>query len=285
MGKYFKLISTIVTALSVLVVLFLILFSDSLLAEDTSNNIIDSSLKNVKITFDTDPLVMDKTNLDLMAGVNAVDERGENVIDLVNASVINDTEGKVIMYSINRSEYKLESFKREVELKNYVEPFITVKNEKFKCDINDLHSYIRVLIAGGKIKADDGFGNDISPDIYIDPSKEYKTPGTYQIRLMVKNSFADFAQKDISINLTGEVEKAKITLSPQTATIKKDTYFSPDRYILSAIDNDGNDVMDKVIYENNVDLTKEGIYKVYYYIEGEENGNEPAATLTVVVTE
>lgn len=285
MDKYFRLISTIVTILSVFVVLFLILFSDNLLAEDTSNNVIDSSLKNVKITFDTDPLVLEKTNLDLMAGVEAVDERGEDVTDLVNASVINEGESKVVMYSVNRSEYKLESFKRELEMKNYTEPSITVKEGKYKCDINELHSYIRVLIAAGKIKADDGFGNDISPDVYIDPSEEFKEAGTYDIILRVKNSFADSAQKSIPINLTGEIEKAKITLSPQTASVKKDTYFSPDRYILSAVDNEGNDISDKVIYESEVDITTEGIYKVYYYIEGEENKNEPDATLTVVVTE
>ncbi|MEE0930461.1 MAG: hypothetical protein UIM53_05630 [Acutalibacteraceae bacterium] len=285
MGKFFRFIITALSVISVFVVLFLVFFSDNLLAEDTSSNVITNSLKTVNITFDTDPLILSKTNLDLMAGVHATDENGENIIDWINASVIDEGDNKVVMYSVNKSDYKLEAFRRELQMENYNEPSISIKEEKYNCNINELYSYIRVLIASGKITADDGFGNDISSNIYIDPSEEFNESGTYDITLMIKNSFSDVAQKEISINLTGEIEKSKIILSPQTATIKKNSYFSPERYILSAIDNEGNDITDKIIYDSEVDVTTTGRYKVYYYIAGEEDKNKPVATLTVVVTE
>lgn len=285
MGRVFRFITTALSVISVFVVLFLILFSDNLLAEDNSGNVITDNLKTVNITFDTDTLVLGKTNLDLMDGVHATDENGEDIIDLISASVISENGTKVVMYSVNRSDYKLEAFRREVQMKNYKEPSISIKDEKYSCDINELYSYIRVLIASGKITADDGFGNDISSNVYIDPSEEFKEAGRYDVTLIIKNSFSDVAQKNISINLTGEIEKSKIILSPQTATIKKNSYFSPERYILSAIDNEGNDITDKIIYDSKVDVTTTGRYKVYYYIAGEEDESKPTATLTVVVTE
>ena len=185
--------------------------------------------------------------------------------------------------SIPQYDYELETFKRGLKLNNYRLPSINIKKKSYTCDINEIDDYIKNLIADGTISADDGFGNDISSGIYRDNSMQIKTAGNYNIPLTLKNAFADTANQTISVKVTGKLETYTVTLTTETVTIKKNSVFAPNKYIASATDRKGEDVSEQVIYNSEVDLTTVGRYKVYYYIVGKDD--EPAATLTVVVTD
>lgn len=284
MNKAINIIVTTLSVISIAVILLLVFFADSLLAVDNSDNVITTTTQSVNISFDTDPLILDGTSIDLMQGVEAKDDSGNDVTKLVSASVVNEGNEKYVMYSVNSSDYNLETFKRGLQLKNYKGPSIAIKNTTYTCDINNIDSYIMSLIEAKSIKASDGYGNDISSNVYVDPSVQLKKAGTQNITLIVKNSLADTARKNISIKITGTLNQSKVTVSTETTSIKKNTTFTPDKYIVSAVDSEGNDITDKIVFENNVDVTTPGRYKVYYYVAGEDT-ESPAATLTVVVTE
>ncbi|MEE0858335.1 MAG: hypothetical protein U0M12_02575 [Acutalibacteraceae bacterium] len=284
MNKAINVIITILSVVSVIVILLLVFFADAFFAIDVSDNVVNITTESVNISFDTDPLILDGTSLDLMEGVVAKDESGNDVTDLVTASVVNEGNDKYIMYSVNSSDYNLETYKRGLQLKNYKGPSIALKKTTYTCDINEIDSYIISLIEAKSIKAYDGYGNDISLSVYVDPSVQIKEAGTQNVTLVVKNSLADTVKRDISIKITGTLDQSKVTISTETTSIKKNSSFSPSEYIVTAVDGDGNDITDKIIFENNVDVTTSGRYKVYYYVAGEDT-DSPAATLTVVVTD
>ena len=282
-GRIINFLITFLAVVCTFIVIILILFSDIIFAVKDKGSLVNTSAKTVTINFDTDPLVIDGKDIDFMQGVTALDEYENDVTNLVNVSVINENNKKVLAYSVNGDNYELETFQRGLKLMNYKLPSITVKKKSYTCDINEIDDYIKSLIADGTISADDGFGNDISSAIYRDNSMQIKTAGNYKIPLTLRNAFADIANQTISVKVTGKLETYNVTLTTETVTIKKNSVFAPNKYIASATDRKGEDVSEQVIYNSEVDLTTVGRYKVYYYIVGKDD--EPAATLTVVVTD
>ena len=88
MNKAIKSIVTVIAVLSVIAVIFTILFADSSLKSDNEGTAAVAAAKSVNITFDTDPLIIkDGKNIDLMSGVSATDSQGNDVTNLVKASV------------------------------------------------------------------------------------------------------------------------------------------------------------------------------------------------------
>ena len=285
MGKVIKVGINIIAVLSIITVIVLVLFADDIFALDSSNNIVTTSTQSVNISFDTDPLILERNKtIDLMEGVTATDSNGNDVTDLVSASVVNENGDKVIMYSVNDSDYSLQTTKRGLQLTGYNGPGIAAEKGTYTCDINEINTYIKSLVEAGSVYAKDGYGNDISSNIYVDTSVQIKQSGKQKVTLTVKNIFADVATKDITINITGVLDETKVTLSTETTTIRKGTVLDPAKYIVTAVDSTGNDIKDQVVFQNDIDVNTPGRYKVYYYISGED-AETPVATLTVVVTE
>lgn len=240
-----RVLNTAVTVLSIIcmiVTMGLIIFADVILKDNTVYTFITTTTESINISFETDPLVLDGTNLSLMQGVTAISESGDDVTALVDAMVVNENNGKVVMYSVNDSRYALESFKRGLELKNYKGPSITVKslgrNSNYTCDINEIEDYIFDMIDAGYIIAKDGYGNDISQNIYISPDVNITKAGKQKIKLIVKNSFADSAQQEITIKITGELVDDEITIATETMTVKRGNTSSPNRESATAVNGE-----------------------------------------------
>lgn len=283
-----KTLNTIVTGLAVIsigIIVLLLMFADIFLKVDSSSNSLTITTESINVSFDTDPLVIDGTDLNLMQGVTAKSDSEKDVVDLIDASVVNDNGQKVIMYSVNDSNYNLETFERGLQLKNYTGPSISIKKSNYSCDLNEIDSYIMQMIDAEYIVAKDGFGNDISGSVYVDPDLKITKAGRQDITLIVKNSFADSARQDITINITGKLEENTVTLSTESVTVRKGNTFSPVKYVVIAVDGDGEDITDKIVYDDSqVDVNTPGRYTVYYYVAGSES-EDPVAELSVVVTE
>lgn len=206
-GKFMNSFITIVAVLSIFVIFVLILFSDKILAVKDTDIVLTSDSQSIKVTFDSDPLIMDGTNVDLMQGVTAVDGNGKDISDKVSASVVNGNNKKNIIYSVNGSDYDLETFQREIKLEDYKGPSILIKEGEYSCNINDIESYISKLTTSGAITADDGYGNDISSEIHLSSSNTIEGTGIQVVELMVKNKFDDTAKTNMNINVTGKYER------------------------------------------------------------------------------
>ncbi len=267
-----------------LIVIVLVCFSDMILeVKDTGTSAISSN-KSVSVHFDPDPLVINNSEVDLMKGVEAVDEDGIDITDKLSSSVVNENNKKFVVYSVNGSKYDLQNFKRGLTLRNYKLPSIKIIKSSYTCDINEVDEYIKTLITDGQISGDDGLGNDISSGIYRDKTAVQITKaGNYDVPLVLENIFGDEVRKEVRLKITGKLYTVKVKLTTETTTIRKNSRFSPNSYIASAIDSDGNDILNQIIYRSEVNLNVEGRYKVYYYVVG-SGEEDPIATLTVVVT-
>ena len=282
-----RIINFLITILAIsgtLIVIILVLFADMILEVKDTGTTIMSSTKNVTVEFKSDPLVIEDKEVDFMRGVTAVDEDGINVTNKLNSSVISEDNKKFVVYSINDTKYDLQNFKRRLIIQNYKLPTIKVRKSSYTCDINEIDEYIKTLIADGQITGDDGLGNDISSGIYRDKtSVQITKAGTYDVPLVLNNVFNDEARQEVRLKVTGKLYSIKVKLTTETTTIRKSSRFVPNSYIASAVDSEGNDVMNQIIYRSEVDINMEGRYKVYYYVVG-SGDEEPIATLTVVVT-
>ncbi len=237
-----RILNTALTTLSIIcafVTIGLIIFADAILKDNNVYTLITTTTESITMFFETDPLVLDGTNLSLMQGVTATSESGDDVTSLVDAMVVNDNNKKVVMYSVNDSRYNLETFKRGLELRNYKGPSIKIRdlaeNSNYTCDINEIEDYIFTMMDAGYITADDGYGNDISPNVYISPDVNITEPGKQKIKLLVKNSFADFAEKEITIKITGELARDEIIVATETVTVKRENTYSSNRESSTAV--------------------------------------------------
>lgn len=278
---------TIICTITIIVLLF---FSNALLKKDASEDIDTLLDRKVSITFDTNPLVVDNAGVSLMQGVKATDENGKDVTHLVNTAVAGEGKDKVIAYSVNGEGYGLETFERDLLLKKYKKPRITVRRTKYGCDINDLSEYLEVLIRSNMVSATDGFGNDISQQVYIDPTQTVQNTGEMEITLMVENKFADVAKNKVLIEITGVLENNFVQLVTDSVSVKLGNVISPVKYIDYAQDAEGDDISDRVVYDDsNVDYMTPGKYTIYYYLRDEYTNKideeNPVATLNVVVTQ
>ncbi|MBQ7522591.1 MAG: hypothetical protein IJU14_06910 [Clostridia bacterium] len=283
-----RIINFLINILAVsgtLIVIILVLFSDMILEIKDTGTTIMSSNKSVNVEFDTDPLVINSKEVDFMRGVKATDEDGNDVKNKLSSSVVNEDNKKYVVYSINGSQYELQNFKRKLTIYNYRLPTIKILKSSYTCDINEIDEYIKTLITDGQISGDDGLGNDISTGIYRDKTAlQITKAGSYDIPLVLNNVFGDEVRNTLRLKVTGKLYTVKVKLTTETTTIRKNSRFSPNSYIASATDSDGNDILNQIIYRSEVDLTTEGRYKVYYYVVGTGEEEDPVATLTVVVT-
>ncbi|MEE1281265.1 MAG: dockerin type I domain-containing protein [Acutalibacteraceae bacterium] len=237
-----RVLNTAVTTLSIIcaiVTIVLIIFADVILKDNNVYTLITTTTESINIVFETDPLVLDGTDLSLMQGVTATSESGDDVTALVDAMVVNENNKKVVMYSVNDSRYSLETFKRGLELRNYKGPSISIRtldeDSNYTCDINEIENYIFTMMDAGYITADDGYGNDISQNVYISPDVNITEAGKQNIKLLVKNSFADFAEKEITIKITGELARDEIIVATETVTAKRDNTYSSNRESSTAV--------------------------------------------------
>lgn len=209
MSRFLSSFITVVAVMSIFGIFAIIVFSDTILAVRNTDIVISSDdEEEVKVLFETNPLVIDGKDTNLMQGVKATDELGNDITNKVSASVITGNSGKIIVYSINGSEYQLEAYQRNLTLDKYKKPKIVVKQADYSCNINNIESYIKKMIETGAITADDGFGNDISSEIYLSPTNDIEGSGLQVVELVVRNKFDDTAKISLTINVTGKFERA-----------------------------------------------------------------------------
>ncbi len=290
MNRIFSISIKALTIISTVIIIVLLFFSNNLFKKDVTEDADTRTERQVKITFDTDPLVVENAGVSLMEGVKAVDENGKDVTNLVSTAVVGDGDDKVVVYSVNGDEYGLETFERGLQLKGYRGPMITVRRTKYGCDINDLTDYLDVLIRSDMVNAKDGFGNDISQQVYIDPTQTVENPGEIEITLMVENKFADVDKNTVLIEVTGVLESNFVQLVTDSVSVKTGNIISPGKYIDYAEDEEGNDISERVVYDDShVDYMTPGKYTIYYYLEDEYthevDEDNPVATLNVIVSD
>ncbi|NLN04876.1 MAG: DUF5011 domain-containing protein, partial [Clostridiaceae bacterium] len=237
-----------------------------------SNNSGADSNKKLTITLSPrDMKYSGKEVFNIMEGVMALDIDGKtDITDQVNVIIVTDTSigKKIIRYSVVGSNGNLATNERRLNLINYTGPSIHVSNDVVITS-EDLDDLVNILIERDAIRADDGFGNDITRTIsynYEAFADSHKCKFTFT----VQNVFNDVASKSIFVEVEGSSAGPTLIIARKTVALKKGDVFNPYEYIKSAYDKKDGDLTEFVVLSGKVDTNKEGQYTVTYTLSNLE---------------
>lgn len=290
MNKAAKIIVTIVTVLSVVLLVSIFLLSDRFLNDNANqiNYVGGENEVSVNIHVPKEALVYDGTDkFDMRKDITATDETGKDITALINASVTSGAAAadKTIVYSINSPAYRFATAKRKLTLKNYGSPEIKVAKANITVDRTELPALVQTLIDNKQLNAKDGYGHDITNGIYIENINEISLAGEQTLVFAVTNFLNDTARVEKQVQVTDDIAPISvIALTTPTVSIPVGSAFDPFSYIQSARDSSGYDYLDQIKIEGTVDTSTVGQYTITYYIPSETGEPLYPATLTVVVT-
>lgn len=283
----------IITIFCAFLLVVLIFFSDQLLLKLSTGPDYQGASDEIAVNIyvPAEDMVYDGTSgLDLNESMAATDENGKDISNLISTSVTsgNSAANKLIVYSINEPNYQFATAQRRLILKNYKMPYVSITSEQLSIDFSKIDRLLPYLIEKNKITANDGFGNNITDKIYME-HEDITAVGTYTFTFSVNNDLKDKGEVTKRVAITGNVistkKEASIVLNPKTISIPTGSYFSPNEYIVSATDAEGNDLMEYVKIDNPVNNEVPGQYQVIYTIIDNQGNDLATSTLVVTVTQ
>lgn len=189
-----------------------------------------------------------------------------------------------ITYSVCDSDNNITSLTKNVFYSDYKSPEITLLNEFiFPSGYNfDLSRYVQ---------ATDVIDGNLSDYVKVISSEFANVNGQYKVNIKVSNSMADCTDITINAIVTDEdYSQVRIVLSSYTTYVTVGETVDYESFIQNVINKRATyyDADDIKIDASNVDLTKPGVYDVFYRIpksRDEADGNATMSRLVVVVRE
>ncbi|MGN1346711.1 MAG: immunoglobulin-like domain-containing protein [Eubacteriales bacterium] len=222
------------------------------------------------------------TEEELMAGVRAYDEKDGDITDkVIIESISRFTEPgvSIVKYAVCDNDNHVSAASRKITYTDYTRPRFTLSDSL----VFGVSQNINIRRLLGAVDSIDG---DISNKVIITAS-EYSsnTPGVYYISAKVTNSKGDMISLQLPVYVEEQSLSApKIVLEDYLIYRKVNEKYDISKNILSAVDNDQNDLTDQVQVDTNLDLTKPGIYEVHYRVS-DASGRKGHSILTVIVEE
>lgn len=267
-------------ALALLAALFLLAFYRGRVPEDKTEV---KSLGKAAILLEPEELAYrgDGT-LDLMEGVSALDEEGNDVTDQVQAVLAggSDQNEKRIRYTLHLDSGRTLTETRKLHLEDYEGPSIEVQSP-LALTAEELPDLIGILQEDGRLRAGDGFGLDITENVTC--KRTWLSGEDYTILFRVSNGYGDTAEATVSAVISGEVEHLELELSAISVTIPVGEAFDLYSYILSARDSDGTDRQGDVQVGTVPDTSVPGTYQVAYTLTSSDGMEQVTKYLTVGV--
>lgn len=216
------------------------------------------------ISFEEEELIFDGSgSLDLMKGVRAEDSDGSDATEKVEAIITGDgtLHRKTVRYTFVDLTGRTVTEKRTLVMKNYEGPSLHVKSS-LTLEAKDLKDLINVLKNEGFLKAEDGYGRDITSSVRV--SREKKADRQYEMKFSVVNSYEDSEEMTVVAYIDGDVPDPEIRLSETEVTIGQTEYFDAKKYIVYSSDGFSENVTDKIQIDSSVDTSASGDYRVIY---------------------
>ena len=190
---------------------------------------------------------------------------------------------RIIRYSVTLESGQTLTQDRTMQLTTrYTGPTITLLGMLPEIDPSDASGYLDQLIQKTVIRADDGFGNDMTDQISITfEGLSEENPGANMF-LRVENQIHDTFEKSLMVfikDFTGVV----LSLNTYQITLHTGDSFEPMDYVAEAHDASGNDLREFVKLESNLDIRNPGEYEVRYWAEDASGYASPVKTLQVTV--
>lgn len=268
-----------IAAVVLLLILVVIVFLESRKPETEK----ETKKVTATIEFDSEELVFDGSGkLNLLEGVVATDSDGKTATDRVEAFITSDgtTSRKTIRYTLSDTSGRIISKKRTLVMKNYEGPSLFVK-DMLTLSSDDLKNLINILKDSGYLKAEDGYGRDITSSVRC--IREKKDNGLYTMEFSVVNVYEDFKKVSVTASIEGNVTDPEIMLSETEIQLKKNSYFDALKYVAFSTDGASDYVSDKIEIDSSVDTSKPGDYRVVYRLYSADKTAVTTKVLKVTV--
>lgn len=242
----------------------------------------DDTYPVIKTQNDMLTLSVNSSQVDMLKGVTAYDEKDGDLTD----KVIVETVSKFIQpgickvtYAVCDADNHVSSLTSKIKYTDYTKPKFSM-NRSLCYSVND-----NIKIAS-VFSAKDVLDGDVTREIKI-TSDDYKsgTPGEYSINVKLTNSKDDTVSMDLPLYVEQIDQYApKITLKNYLIYVDKGAKVNPASYIKSAVDSKGKNLIKSVEIESGLNTSESGVYSVHYYIKDSQS-RKAHTILTVVVGE
>lgn len=234
------------------------------------------------ITMDNDyiEISVEAENDKLLEGVTAFDEKdGDITSQVIVESISRFIEDGVckVTYAVCDADNHVATATRRVIFKDYSSPRFTLN--KSLC-----YSTYEAVDVKNAVDVIDCFDHSLKDSVLI-TSTDYSvaSAGVFSIDLAVTNSKGDEAKLTLPLIVEDRSLSAPIIeLKDYLVYVNKGEKVNTKDNIISVTDSSGNDLIDDVIIDTNLDVNKEGIYIVHYFATDNKD-NRGHSTLYVIV--
>lgn len=240
----------------------------------------DDTIPVIKLDRDYIEVTVDSDNDKLLKGVSAFDEKdGDLTSEVIVESVSRFIEDGVckVTYVVCDADNHVTTATRKVIYKDYSSP-------RFSLNKSLCYSTYEAVDVKNAVDVTDCFDGSIKDNVLI-TSNDYSaaSAGVFSIDLAVTNSKGDEAKLTLPLIVEDRSLSApKIELKDYLVYINKGEEIDAEENIISAIDSDGENCIDDVIIDTNLDVNKEGVYIVHYFVTDDKD-NRGHSTLYVIV--
>ena len=234
-------------------------------------------------TFESDTLTYDgNSELNLLEGITLTGPDGTIPDTEIYARIStgDSISEKVVEYSADTDAGQLTASRR-LKLMNYRGPSITLPDPLPEVEETMLDSVLTAMPDDGTFLADDGYGNDITSSVTFSYTRNESFPGKVHYIFTVTNMFNDSVSAEADFTIADP--RPVVTLTENAVTIKKNSGFSPEAYIASAVDTDGSSLLQSVTIEGQVDIRHPGTYTLVYTATGADGRSSLPQRLSVTV--
>ncbi len=224
----------------------------------------DYTIPEIKISEEILEVDLKSTNEDYLKGVTAYDAKDGDLTDRIVVESVSKfiTKGVCkVTYAVCDNDNNVANATRKIKFKNYTSP-------QFRLSGPLCYSLYEPFDLFRYISAVDCIDGLIKGNIII-TSEDFagSTAGVFTINATVTNSKGDTS--NISLPLIVEdrsISAPKIELSEYLVYLKLNEEKDFAGYVVSAKDAKETDLTKSVRIESNIDMTKEGLYSVHYYV-------------------
>ncbi len=240
----------------------------------------DYTIPEIKISEEVLEVGLKSTYQDYLKGVTAYDAKDGDLTDRVVVESVSKfiTKGVCkVTYAVCDKDNNVANATRKIKFKNYTSP-------QFRLSGSLCYSLYEPINLFEYISAVDCIDGLITGNIII-TSDDFagSSTGVFTIDATVTNSKGDTSK--ISLPLIVEdrsVSAPKIELSEYMIYADLNEQKDFKSYLVSAKDSKDTDLTQSVRIETNIDMTKEGLYSVHYYVT-DSYGSQGHTVLMVYV--
>lgn len=217
---------------------------------------------------------------EFLKGVTAYDEKDKDITDrVIVESVSNFIDEGVckVTYAVCDNDNHVAKKTRKIKYADYEPP-------KFGLTQSTCFSIYERINLANVVTATDCIDGDISKQVIITSENYTKsTAGVFTMNVSVSNRKGDVSHMDIPLIIEDrELSAPIIQLKDYLVYMDKGAKPNLQGMLVSAQDSKGNDLMETVKIESDLNTSKEGIYTVHYYATDKDN-LRGHTVLTVVV--